>query len=110
MTTAPAISPEQGAIDRSREQDPELGRTSKLRPGEYQVLGNTGWWVVRVDADGYTCDCPGGQHGRKCWHMGSAYRLRLSCRSLRPAAPAPTPAPAPKLTAREELFGAGSHR
>jgi hypothetical protein len=76
----------QRSIDRSRQLDPTLVRVSRVRSGEYEVLGQTDWYTVRVDAAGYTCDCPAGAHERPaCWHRASAYRYRLAARSLKPA-------------------------
>jgi hypothetical protein len=82
----PATSPQQRAIDKSRALDPDLGRVSRVRSGEYSVLGETGWWTVRVGASGYTCTCTAGANGRPaCWHRASCYRLRLACRALKAA-------------------------
>jgi hypothetical protein len=76
---------EQNAINKSRLIDPDLGRISKVRPGEYQVLGQHDWYVVTVGRDGYHCTCTAGQNDRPaCWHRASAYRLRLAQRALKP--------------------------
>lgn len=91
---------QQRALDRSRATDPTLARISKVRPGTYQVLGNTNWYEVTVDRDGYHCTCVAGANGKPCWHQGSAFRLRASCRSLKASA-----APEAKTSARIELFG-----
>jgi hypothetical protein len=86
---ATATNPQQTAIDRSRQLDPALARVSRVRAGEYLILGEHDWYTVTVSSAGYACTCPGGQHGRPaCWHRASTYRYRLAERSLKPA-PAP---------------------
>lgn len=95
-------TPEQRAIDRSKAIDPDLGRVSRVASGEYLVLGNHDWRTVRVDASGYRCSCEAGVHGRRCWHVGSVYRMRLACRSIRPAA---TVKPLTGAQAKRDLWG-----
>lgn len=106
--TTPATC-EQRAIDKSKELDPNLVRISKVRPGVYSVLGQSGWYEVTVSREGYTCTCTAGANNRPaCWHRASAYRLRLACRSLKTGQavrPAHYSQPEPKTSAREELFG-----
>lgn len=104
---ATATSPQQTAIDRSRQLDPDLARIAKLRPGAYQVLGEHDWYEVTVDAAGYRCTCKAGQHREACWHRASAYRMRLACRALKPTAPAPstTVKPLTGAQARKDLWG-----
>lgn len=102
MNATTDSTPEQRAIDKSRAIDPYLIRVGKLRAGEYQVLGQHGWYTVRVDASGYSCDCEGGKHGRQCWHKASCYRMRLACRALKPT---PAPALTPGQQAKKDLWG-----
>jgi hypothetical protein len=94
---APTATPEQRAILRSRELDAALWRTSRAACGEYRVAGEHAEYTVRVDADGYHCDCPAGEHGRSaCWHRASTYRLRLAERTRRAAVPAASVAVKPE--------------
>lgn len=99
---------QQNAIDRSRELDSDLMRTSRIAPGRYQVLGQSNWYEIVVSPAGYSCTCTAGQHGKPCWHAASCYRLRLACRALKGGQvvrSAHIPAPEPKVSAREELWG-----
>lgn len=107
MNTAERADTQQAAINKSRELDPHLVRVARVRAGEYQVLGETGWWTVRVTAAGYTCDCPAGSHGwPACWHRASCYRLRLSQRSLKAAPPVDT-RPAREASPKGDTAGFG---
>jgi hypothetical protein len=85
VTARTATTPEQRAIAKSREIDPNLWRVVQTAIGEYSVMGEHSEYTVRVSAAGYSCDCPAGANGRPaCWHRASCFRYRLSHRALRP--------------------------
>lgn len=82
-TLAEPTSTEQRALNRSRQLDPTLARTTRVRSGVYRVEGETGDYLVTVDRAGYHCQCKGARNGLKCWHAASTFRRRLAERSAR---------------------------
>jgi hypothetical protein len=107
VTARTATTPEQRAILKSREVDPNLWRVVQTAKGEYSVMGEHAEYTVRVSATGYSCDCPAGANGKPaCWHRGSCYRYRLSHRALRPVLPSPVAVkPLTGEQARRDLWG-----
>lgn len=99
----------QNAINRSRQLDPTLTRTTRVRAGVYRVEGQHDDYLVTVTRDGYACTCEAGRNDRPaCWHRASAYRRRIAERSMRAAVAPKAARVAVSTTARDSIWGAGS--